>query len=168
MDGDTLTWIFLIGGLILMLLELLIPSGFTLLLGISGLLVGVIRFLGFLQEPATALGAWVVFSVLLTLAVRPLIRRFWKGEEYFKLADEDYEAMDQIVDAVEDIDEEGNGRIRFQGISWKARTLEGRIPAGTKVRIKYRDNMTWIVEAAEAIDAPEETKNLNPKNRDHV
>ena len=168
MDGDTITWIFLIGGIILMLLELLIPSGFTLLLGLSGLLVGLIRLIGFLQEPTAALGAWVLFSVLLTLAVRPLIRRFWKGEEYFKLADEDYEAMDQIVDAVEDIDTQGNGRIRFQGISWKARTLEGHIPAGTKVRIKYRENTTWIVEAAESIDAPDEIKNLNPKNRDHV
>ena len=168
MDGETLTWIFIIGGFLLMLLELLIPSGFTLLLGVSGLIVGVMRFLGLFEDPLIAMGAWVTVSVLLTLAIRPLIKNFWKGEESFKYADEDYEAMDQIVEAVEDIDEEGNGRIRFQGISWKARTLEGNIPAGEQVRIKYRDNVTWIVEPVDYLPENNDQKTLNPKNSDHV
>jgi membrane protein implicated in regulation of membrane protease activity len=168
MDGETITWIFLIGGFLLMLFELLVPTGFTLLLGVSGLLVGLLRLIGLFDDPLVAVGAWVTISVLLTIAIRPLIKNFFKGEESFKYADEDYEAMDQIVEAVEDIDEEGNGRIRFQGISWKARTLEGSIPAGEQVRIKYRDNVTWIVEPVDYLPDGENQKTLNPKNRNHV
>lgn len=164
MDGEMLTWIFLIGGILLMLAELLIPSGFTLLLGISGLLVGLLRFMGILEDPSIAIGAWVTISVLLTLAIRPLMKKYWKGETSFKYADEDYEAMDQIVDAVEDIDESGNGRIRFQGISWKARTLEGTIPAGKQVRIKYRDNVTWIVEPVDLLDVPPQDERTKTKS----
>ena len=67
--------------------------------------------------------------------------------------------MDQIVEAVEDINDVTNeGRIRYQGISWQARTLEGNVPAGTKVRIKYRDNTTWIVEPVDAIDQPQQER----------
>ena len=37
MDNEMLTWIFFIGGILLMLLESLLPSGFALVLGFSGI-----------------------------------------------------------------------------------------------------------------------------------
>lgn len=153
MDGETLTWIFLIGGIILMALETAIPSGMALILGFSGLIIGILRFAGLLTDPVTATLAWFIASALLTVGTLPLIKKYFGGEASFKYADEDYEAMDQIVDVVEDINDQTNeGRIRYQGISWQARTLEGDIPAGTQVRIKYRDNTTWIVEPVDLIE----------------
>jgi membrane protein implicated in regulation of membrane protease activity len=155
MDGDTLTWIFIIGGIILMALEAVIPSGMSLILGTSGLLIGIIRFIGFLDDPVTATLAWVGLSMILTIVTLPVLKKYFGGESSKKVADEDYEAMDQIVDVVEPINEDTNeGRIRFQGISWQARSLEGEIPAGTQVRIKYRDNTTWIVEPVERLEPP--------------
>lgn len=164
MDGDVLTWVFLIGGIILMLLEALIPGGVTFILGFSGLAVGVLRYLGFLQDPVTATFAWLFSSMALTVVIRPFIKRYFPGDTFFKFADEDYEAMDQIVEVVEPINElDNSGRIRFQGISWQARSMEGTIPAGTQVRIKYRENTTWIVEPVDTLDS---TKNqLKEKNR---
>jgi membrane protein implicated in regulation of membrane protease activity len=51
--------------------------------------------------------------------------------------------MDQVVEVIEPVTDLNNsGRIRFQGISWQARSVEGEIPAGSQVRIKYRDNTT--------------------------
>ena len=159
MDGDTLTWIFVVGGVILMILESVLPSGLSLILGFSGLLIGVIRLLGFLNDPATATLAWVVTSVLLTAGALPFIKKFFGGESSYKYADEDYEAMDQIVDVVDPINDENNeGRIRYQGISWQARTLEGEVPAGSQVRIKYRDNTTWVVEPVDIIDTPQKQR----------
>ena len=159
MDGDTLTWIFLIGGIILMILETVLPSGLSLILGFSGLLIGLIRLIGFLGDPTTATLAWVLSSIVLTVAALPFIKKYFGGETSFKFADEDFEAMDQIVDVVEDINDENNeGRIRYQGISWQARTLEGNIPAGTQVRIKYRDNTTWIVEPVDKLDTPQQQR----------
>lgn len=164
MDGEIITWIFLIGGIVLMLLEALIPGGVTFLLGLSGLTVGVLRYFGFLEDPFTATFAWLLSSMALTVLIRPFIKKYFPGETFSKFADEDYEAMDQVVEAVEPINEFNNsGRIRFQGISWQARSMEGNIPAGTQVRIKYRENTTWIVEPVDSLD-PQKTQ-LKEKNR---
>jgi membrane protein implicated in regulation of membrane protease activity len=154
MDGEIITWTFLIGGIVLMLLEALIPGGVTFILGFSGLTVGILRYLGFLEDPFTATFTWLLSSMALTILIRPFIKKYFPGETFFKFADEDYEAMDQIVEAVEPINEfDNNGRIRYQGITWQARSMEGKIPAGTKVRIKYRENTTWIVEPVNTIDS---------------
>ena len=142
-----------------MVLETVLPSGLSLILGFSGLLVGIIRLLGFLGDPMTATLAWVITSVVLTIGALPFIKKFFGGETSFKYADEDYEAMDQIVDVVEPINDENNeGRIRYQGISWQARTLEGEVPVGSQVRIKYRNNTTWIVEPVDQIDTPQQQR----------
>jgi inner membrane protein len=165
MDGDSLTWVFIAGGIILMILETLLPGGVAFFLGISGLGVGVLRYLGFLSDPFVAIFAWLFSSVALTIVIRPFIKKYFKGETSYKFADEDYEAIDQIVDVVENVHDDNNeGRIRFQGISWQARSIEGEIPAGSKARITYRDNTTWIVEPAdESVVLNQKIKN---KNRD--
>lgn len=147
MDGEIITWIFIIGGIILLGMEALIPSGMSFILGLSGLIVGISRFMGFLDDPVTAALVWLGISAGLTLFSLPILRKYFGGEASKKLADEDFEAMDQIVNVVEPVYEQNNeGRIRFQGISWQARSLDGDIPAGSQARIKYRDNTTWIVE----------------------
>lgn len=152
MDGELITWLFIIGGVILLGMEALIPSGMSFILGFSGLLVGILRFIGFLDDPVTATLVWVGLSAGITLFSLPLLRKYFGGDTVKKLADEDYEAMDKVVTVVEAIDEHSDeGRIRFQGISWQARSLDGDIPAGSEARIKYRDNTTWIVEPVQKI-----------------
>ncbi len=159
MDGEILTWVFLIGGVLLMLLEMAVPTGIAITLGFSGLLIGVLRLFGLFEDPAMATMSWLFISVALTIIIRPIIRRYFPGETSFKVADEDYEAMDQIVEVVEAVNEQNNdGRIRYQGISWQARSLDGEIPAGTKVRIKYRENTTWIVEPVQQISGQDQRK----------
>lgn len=155
MEADLLTWLFMIGGVLLILLEAVVPGGIAFLLGLSGLGVGVVRYFGFLDDPLTAVVVWLLSSTLMTIAIRPFINKYFKGDSSYKFADEDYEAMDQIVEVIEPVNDLDNeGRIRFQGISWQARSVEGKIPAGTQVRIKYRDNTTWIVEEADPLDSP--------------
>ncbi|MDZ7805775.1 MAG: NfeD family protein [Gracilimonas sp.] len=153
MDSEILTWIFLIGGILLILLEAVLPGGVAILLGLNGLGVGILRYFGFLEDPLTATFIWLFSSTIMTIAIRPFINKYFKGESSYKLADEDFEAMDKVVEVTEPINEFNNdGRIRFQGISWQARSLDGDIPVGVQVRIKYRDNTTWIVEPVDFID----------------
>lgn len=148
MDSETITWIFIAGGILLMILETVLPGGVALFLGISGLGVGLLRWMGFLGDPLLAIFVWLLSSVALTIVIRPIIKKYFKGERSFKFADEDYEAIDKVVDVVETVtDHDHSGRIRFQGISWQAKTMEGTIEAGQKARICYRENTTWIVEA---------------------
>lgn len=165
MDSEILTWIFMIGGVLLILLEAILPGGVAFLLGLTGLGVGILRYFGFLEDPFTATFIWLFTSTILTIAIRPFFNKYFKGESSYKLADEDYEAMDQIVEVLEPINDLDNeGRIKFQGISWQARSMEGEIPAGVQVRIKYRDNTTWIVEPLDAIDSPKNQLKDSNKN----
>lgn len=154
MDGETLTWIFLIGGLALMILEALLPGGVSFFLGISGLLVGILRFFNIIVDPGISVLTWLAASIGFIVLMRPLLMKYWGGESSFKIADEDFEAMEQIVEVVEPVNAENNsGRIRFQGISWQARTIEGNLPVGSKAKIKYRDNVTWVVEPLEELES---------------
>lgn len=153
MDGETLTMIFFIGGIILMIIETIIPGGISFFLGFSGLLVGALRWLGILENPATSVITWLFTSIALILAMRPILMKYWGGESSYKLANEDIEAMDKTVDVIEPVNANDNsGRIRYQGISWQAQTLEGEIPAGAKAKIRYRDNVTWIVEPVDELE----------------
>ena len=153
MDGETLTSIFFIGGVALMIIETLIPGGVSFFLGVSGIIVGTLRWLGIMEGPATSIITWLFTSVALILAMRPLLMKYWGGESSYKLANEDVEAMDEVVDVIEPINANDNsGRVRCQGISWQAKTLEGEIPAGSKAKIRYRDNVTWIVEPVDELE----------------
>ncbi|MEX0662817.1 MAG: NfeD family protein [Balneolaceae bacterium] len=160
-----LTWIFLIGGILLMLLEFVVPSGVALFLGFSGLTIGLLRFFGILTDPTLSISAWLILSVGLTIAIRPFIKKYLKPESFFKYADEDFEAMDQIVEVIKPItDKDNSGRIRFDGVSWQARSLEGDIKKGQKARIRFRENTTWIVESMGVIDPPKDQLKQPNKN----
>jgi len=148
MDADLITWAFLGGGILLMILEFVLPSGVAFFLGFSGLSVGILRLAGILTGTGSSVLLWLALSVALTLIIRPFIKKYFKPESYFKYADEDYEAMDQVVEVVETVNSDDNsGKIRMNGTLWRARSLEGRIPAGKKAKIRFRENTTWIVEA---------------------
>jgi len=152
-DGETLTLIFMVGGLILMVLETLLPGGVSFFLGFSGILVGILRYFGILIDPGASILTWLGSSIGMILLFRPLLMKYWGGESTTRLADEDLEAMDQIVEVVEPVNaEDSTGRIRYQGISWQARTMEGTLKPGSKAKIKYRDNVTWVVEPADELE----------------
>jgi len=164
MDSETLTWLFLAGGLILMVLEFLIPGGVAFFLGISGVTVGILRFMGLLSDPVSATAVWLLTSVGLTIAIRPFIKKYLKPETFFKYADEDYEAMDQVAEVIEELNEkDNNGRIRFDGVSWNARSVEGIIKPGQKVVIRYRENTTWVVEALGGFEPDNNQKTKTPE-----
>ncbi|MCC5942462.1 MAG: NfeD family protein [Balneolaceae bacterium] len=165
MDGETLTWIFLAGGLILMLLEFALPGGVAFFLGISGVSIGILRFLGLLGDPVWAITAWLLTSIGLTIAIRPFIKKYFKSDTFTKIADEDYEAMDQVATVVSDLNEDDNsGRIRFDGATWNARSMKGRVIAGRQVAIRYRENTTWVVEAIDAYEPMDQSTKQKDKN----
>ena len=164
MDPTTLTWTFFLGGLLLMALEVLVPGGVSFFLGLGGLVVAALRTSGIVEGPFTALFWWLIISTGLVVAIRPLLMKYYGGSRSTKLADEDFEAMDKEVEVVEPVnDTDDSGRIRFRGATWQARTLEGTLPVGTKARIKYRDNLTWIVEPARGYVAEFPDENDEPR-----
>ena len=152
LDPTLLTWAFLAGGLLLMVLETVVPGGIAGFLGLGGLVIAGLRALGLLLDPWTAVITWVFLSVGLTIALRPLAMRFVQGDISLALTDEDAEAMGETVVVVEQVGEEDPGRIRYRGATWEARAVEGTLPKGAEAALLYRDNLTWVVEAADDSD----------------
>ena len=152
LDPTLLTWTFVVGGLLLMVLETVVPGGVAGFLGVGGLVIAGLRAVGLLMDPWTAIITWVFLSVGLTIALRPLAMRFVQGEISLGLTDEDAEAMGQTVTVVAAVGDEETGRIRYRGAEWDARTVEGRLPKGAEAKLLYRDNLTWVVEAADDSD----------------
>lgn len=146
MDPSLITWAFFVGGMLLMLLETILPGGVAFFLGAGGLVIAALRVVGLLADPVTAVLVWVFLSTALTIALRPIAMRYFGGDISMKMTDEDAEAMGQTVKVIEAAGEERPGRIRFRGAEWDARTTEGRLPKGAEARILYRDNLTWIIE----------------------
>jgi membrane protein implicated in regulation of membrane protease activity len=152
LDPTLLTWAFVVGGLLLMAVETVLPGGVAGFLGLGGLVIAGLRALGLLVDPWTAIITWAFLSVALTVALRPLAMRFIQGDISLSLTDEDAEAMGQTVPVLSEVDEHEPGRIRFRGAEWDARTVEGTLPEGAEAKLLYRDNLTWIVEAADDSD----------------
>lgn len=171
LDPILLTWLFVFGGLGLMVLETFIPGGVAGFLGLGGLVVAGLRALGLLMDPLTALITWVFLSTGLTIALRPLAMRFVQGDISLGLTNEDAEAMGQTVTVIEEVGEEDAGRIRFRGATWEARSVEGHLPKGAEAKLLYRDNLTWVVEPADHADLDAELSDAidaDLKNRDDV
>ena len=150
MEFDAFTVAWLIGGTALMLAEIVIPGGVVVFLGMGAVLVGLARVLGLLAEWTSAFTAWFVLSLALLIALRGLVNKILPGETSYQSPDEDLAAFGAVVDVIETVNAtDSNGRIAFHGSSWPATSLQGTIPKGRKATISHRENLVWVVEAAE-------------------
>ena len=90
---------------------------------------------------------FVAFSILSLVLLRKRFTRIFEGTVFnpSKASGED-EGTGETAEVVEAIGAAKDGRIRFRGTTWKAKSDEGDFPAGSMVRIVERDGMTYIVK----------------------
>ena len=79
LDPTLLTWLFFAGGVLLMLLETLVPGGIAFFLGLGGIVIAALRAVGLVIDPVTAFFGWVFLSTALTIVLRPLALRYFGG-----------------------------------------------------------------------------------------
>ena len=112
-------WIWVLGGLVLLLVEILTPGGFFIIFfGAGAILVGALKAVGW-NGPAWA--EWLVFTVLSVASLapfrEPLMRRFSLGKS---------KPVDQLAGeralVTEDVAPGGVGKAEMRGASWTART----------------------------------------------
>jgi len=153
MSSDWLTIAWLVLGLVLMASELVLPSLVTLFIGASALIVAAVRALGLIDGIPASVALWIASSVFMVLTLRKALARYFPSSSTRGNVDERSGEYGVEVDVLEDI-EEGHqrGRIRFQGTSWSATTTTGAIKKGQRARIVFRDNLVYVVEAAEAAE----------------
>ena len=144
------SWIWVIAGLLLLGIEILMPSTFLLWPGIAALVVGVITlFLGL----DSAIWPWQA-QVLVFLGLSLIIAYFgkrimkqnkWDTSEVEDLNDRGSQLIGQtavLVDAIAN----GHGRAKIGDTTWRVKGDDAK--AGTRVRIVSSDGGTLMVEAA--------------------
>jgi membrane protein implicated in regulation of membrane protease activity len=136
-------WIWVIGGLVLLVAEVTTPGGFfAVFFGAGAILVGVLRGLGW-DGPAWA--EWLVFTSLslvsLALFRRPLMRRFnlSSGKPVDRMEGERALVTEDVVPG-------GVGKAEMRGASWTARTAgEALLPRGCRCRVERVEGLTlWL------------------------
>lgn len=147
MDMDTLIWLWIIGGGLLILSELFIPGMITFFLGLSAFVVALGYKFGFLGSVLSGFATWFITSLFSVFVLREFAQKLLPGDSSYKAVNEDMDAFGEIVEVVEDVKAaDDNGRIRFRGTTWQATTGARLIPAGKKAKIVARENLVWIVE----------------------
>jgi inner membrane protein len=142
-EGAMDWWIWVLGGLVLLLGEVLTPGGFfVVFFGAGAILVGALKLLGW-GGPAWA--EWLVFTVLsvasLALFRDPLMRRFnlKSGRPVDRL-----EGERALV--TEDVAPGGVGKAEMRGTSWTARSVSREALArGQRCRVERVEGLTlWL------------------------
>lgn len=119
-------------------------------LGIAAWMIAGALYMEWISNWQTAVTAWFILSILLTMTLRELAQKWLPGEVNKADVNADRNAVGEIAEVIQEIPDNGEeGRISFQGTSWKAVSEGNKFKTGEKVKIKGRDNLVWIVEESE-------------------
>lgn len=145
--------IWFAAGIILLVLELIVPGIVLVFFGVGALLVSLAVFLGLVKSISTSIIIWLVISFLLFIFLRRIILKFIPSKSSYQFVEEDVDMVGKVVEVVSTIDNKGSdGRISYSGTTWPAISRSGIITPGSKVRILYRDNISFIVEPCEEVN----------------
>lgn len=128
-------WIWLAGGFVLLVAELVTPSGFFIMFfGIGAILTGVATSAGLLSGPVAQ---WFVFTAV---SVASLL--LFRGKIQSRVEPASRPAVDSLVGQIalpaSDIEPGAVGRVMLRGASWEARN-EGHtlLVANQRCRVKH-------------------------------
>lgn len=136
-------WLWMIGGVVLLMAELIAPGFFLVWIGAAALITGVFALL-FDIGAAGQLALFALYSAIAVYAAR----RWYEGRpvetEDPMLNDRTARLLGRSVTVVEPVDEHG-GRVRLGDGDWSARG--GPAQAGERVRITGVEGNCLLVEA---------------------
>lgn len=143
LDGIEPGWLWMIGGVVLLTAEILVPGVFLVWIGIAAVVTGLFALL-FGIGIAGQLGLFALYSVLAVMVGR----RFYgvKGAESAdpRLNDRAAQLVGKRVLVIQPVDED-SGRVRVGDSEWSARG--GPAEPGQRVRITGVEGNCLIVEA---------------------
>ena len=138
-----LWWIWVLGGLALLAVELMTPGGFfVIFFGIGALIVGLLTGLGLIEAGWLQ---WLLFSavsiVSLLLFRKPLL-------EWMKQREPQRPPVDSLVGetavVTEDLSPGGTGKAELRGTSWSVRSRD-QLRRGQRARVERVDGLTlWL------------------------
>ncbi|MEO0334750.1 MAG: NfeD family protein [Pseudomonadota bacterium] len=139
---------WLILGVVLILSEIILPGGIAFFIGFGALFVGGLYFIGWITDPLTGFTIWFILSITFLFTLKGLVDKFLPHTETKSNTDEDLDAFGVEVEVLAPVSHEKEGRIRYQGTSWpaKSRSSEITFQEGDKAVIIFRENMTWLID----------------------
>lgn len=144
-------WLWLIGGVLLLIAELIAPGFFLIFIGASAIATGVLALLFGLALPVQL----AIFAVTAVLATRYGGRHFYASRYDYTadplLNDRAGRMLGRVVVVVEPVSTHG-GRVRVDDSEWSARG--GPAAAGERVRIVDVDGNCLKVEPEHKLPPP--------------
>lgn len=138
-----LLWIVI--GLVLMMLEFVVPGFVIIFFGAGGVLTGLLTWL------LPDLPGWSQLLVFLLTSIGSLLvfRKFMPGESVTEeeMAGVKTCFIDDTALVTQSIDPYAGGKIELNGVTWGA-TSDEAIPAGLKVVIVSRKGLSFVVKSA--------------------
>lgn len=135
-------WIWVIGGLVLLALELVLPGAFFIWFGISAIVIGAVSILFDLAWQVQVL-AFGVLALILVVFLRPYFNRPGASgsdtalnDRAARLVGTTYVLTQPIVN--------GNGRVRIGDANWLIAGPDA--PSGTRIRVVGSDGSVLKVE----------------------
>ncbi len=142
MDVDP-GWIWLIGGVLLLILEVIAPGFFLVFLGAAGIATGLFTIL-FDLGTASQLALFALYAVIAVMVGRRFYANRTADSTDPLLNDRAGRLVGKVVTVVVAVDEQ-NGRVRVGDSDWSARG--GPAAVGERVRITGVEGNCLTVEA---------------------
>lgn len=136
-------WAWIVAGLVLLALELVVPGGFLLWMGISGIITGLVVLFWAIGWPLQ----WLIFGVLSLVSIALWVR--WTRNRptptdrpYLNRRADHFIGQEAVL---EQAIEQGFGRVVLGDTVWRVAGAD--LPAGQRVRIVGHDGAVLKVEA---------------------
>ncbi len=137
-------WAWIVAGLVLLALELVVPGGFLLWMGISGIVTGIVVLVWAIGWPLQ----WLIFGVLSLVSIALWVR--WTRSRpaptdrpYLNRRAEHLVGQEAVL---EQAIEQGFGRVVLGDTVWRVSGAD--LPVGQRVRIIGNEGAVLKVEAA--------------------
>ena len=140
-------WIWAIGGLILLIAEMLAPGFFLIFIGVAAIATGIFTML-FGLGLAPQLILFVIYTAVAVLVGKRWYAQPHDGDQHHSLNDPARRIVGRVATVVADVDAHG-GRVRLGDSEWSARG--GPAAVGDKVSITAVDGNCLTVEAVRTL-----------------
>ena len=147
LDGIDPGWMWLIGGVLLLIAEVIAPGFFLIFIGAAAIITGLFTVL-FDLGTAPQLALFALYAIIAVFIGRRFYANRTSDSTDPLLNDRAARLVGKVVTVVEAVDEH-NGRVRVGDSEWSARG--GPAAAGERVRITGIDGNCLKVEAERAI-----------------
>ncbi len=135
-------WIWAIGGLVLLIAEIVAPGFFLVFLGVAAIATGLFTLL-FDLSLAPQLVLFVIYTALAVMIGKRLYAEPDHADQSIRLYNPSERMIGKSVMVVDPVDEHG-GRVRVGDGEWSARG--GPAAAGARVRVVAVDGNCLMVE----------------------